>query len=361
MSTSVTGAHTIWVYLWEDDDAFNQDPGVPTENVSTDADQKIFGINETMDAQDRENNPERMFRPFSRSAEDIIETQFDGLWTADFVLTNSWWLQFFFGDPTVTEVTAGTEYEHFYETDPRTPPKTAHLIEETHYPSGNVEQVVYTGCAASSIDIDVATEDTVGISIDGLYAQDHTFNTGAGDSLPYGDGSTGIGTQPDTSYRAQHFGNSTLNVDIDEDSTPEFRRLIQDATITLEGNVEGEYELGSRIVAVPSYLQYEPGVEYTGLVGLGVEDGERRNAYGSQASTTQQETMEQAAIEASMVIDDGLALTDSNPVEFTALGNFPESYSRNNVGDPQETLEEDVSRMTQDIEVTVTSDLQTVG
>jgi len=358
MSTTATGAQTIWVYLWEDDDAFNQTPGSPTESILN-GDEKIFGINETMDSQDRENNPERMFRPFSRTAEDIIETQFDGSWSADFVLTNSWWLQFFFGEPTVTEVTAGTEYTHFYETDPATPPKSAHLIEETHYPSGNVEQVVYTGCAASSIDIDVATEDTVGVSLDGLYAQDHTFNTGAGDSLPYGDASAGIGSQPDTVYRAQHFGNSTLNVDLDDDGTAEFRRLIQDATVTMEGNMEGEYELGSRVVAVPSYLQYEPSVDYTGLVGLGVEDEERRNAYGTQTSSTVESTMEQAAIEANLEIDDGLALTESNPVLLTALGNFPDSYTRNNVGDPQETLEEDVSRMTQDVEVTVTTDQDT--
>jgi len=346
MSATATGANTIWVYVFEDDDSFNQDAGDPTDSTF-----KIFGTNETMDAQDRENNPERMFRPFSRSAEDIIETQFDGSWTADFVLTNSWWLQFFFGRPTISGTSA--PFTHDYATDPTSPPRTAHLIEETHYPDGTIEQVVYRGCTASSVDVDVATEDTVSISLDGFYVQDETFTSG---SLPYGDASNGIGAQPDTSYRALHFGNSTLSVDIDEDGTIEERRLVQDATVTLEGNVQGEYELGSRLVAIPSFLQYEPSVDYTTLVGLGQQDGERLNSYGEQAASTQQDTMANAAIDAELNIDNGQTIADSNPITFTATGNFPDSYSRSNVGNPQEPLEDDIGRMTEDVTVSVESD-----
>lgn len=353
MSSTATGAHTIWVYVWEDDTDFNQSPGSPSDSTH-----KIFGTNETMDSQDRENNPERMFRPFNREAEEIIEQQFDGSWSADFTLANTWWLQFFFGAPTTTEVTAGSEYEHLYETDPRTPPKSAHLIEETHYPGGQIEQVVYTGCAASSIDVDVSTEDTISVSLDGLYAQDHTFLGSDGD-LAYGDASDGIGSQPSTSYRAQHFGNATLSVDLDDDGTADMKRLIQDTSISMEGNVEGEYEIGSRIIAVPSYLQYEPSMDYTGLVGLDIVDGERRNAYGSAAADTQQETMDSSQILAQLEVDNGLGLGDQQQVLFEMSGAFPDSYSRNNVGDPQEALEEDITRMLTNLTVTVTTDTET--
>lgn len=356
MSSSVTGAHTIWVYLWEDDDAYNQEPGDITE---TSADAKIFGTNETMNAQDRENNPQRMFRPFNRASEDIIEQQFDGSWGADFVLTNSWWFQFFYGEPTVTEVVAGEEYEHYYEADPRTPPKSAHIIEETHYPGGTVEQVVYTGSVSGSIDVDVSVEDTVGVSLDGLYAQDWTFNSNE-DTLPYGDDVEGLfgelGGQPETQYRAMHFGNSRLSWDLDEDGVAEFKALVQDAGVSFEGNVEGEYELGSRIVAIPSYLQFDPSVDYTSLVGVDNQDQERRNAYGDQAANTQQETMQDAEIVGDLEIDNGLDLGLQNPLVFNLEGGFPESMSRSNVGDPQETLEEDISRMVSEITVTVTSE-----
>lgn len=350
MSSSVTGAHTIWVYRWEDDGQYNQEPG----SIS-DTEDKIFGTNETMDSQDRENNPERMFRPYSRAAEEIIEGQFDGSWSADFVLTNSWFLQFFFGEPSITEVTADTEYTHSYDSHPRNPPKTAHLIEETHYPDGTVEQVVYTGCTAGTIDLDVSVEDTVGISLDGLYAQDWTYNSNQ-DDLPYGDVASGIGAQPETSYRPMHFGNSTLSWDLDEDGSAELKALVQEASVSLEGNVEGEYELGSRVVAIPSYLQYEPSVDYTTLVGYGNQDQERRNAYGSQAANTQEETMQESEIVGSLEIDNGLDLGAQNPWTINLDGGFPDSMSRSNVGDPQEVLEEDISRMMADITIDVTSE-----
>lgn len=348
MSKSTAGSDVIFVYRWEDEGEFNQDPGAVTDSVN-----KNFGVNETMDTQDRSNNPERMWRPFSRAAEQIIEQEFEGSWGGDWTLSNSWWLQFFYGEPDVSE--SGGNYIHEYETHPRTPPKSAHIIEETHYPDGEIEQVVYTGAVSGSFDLDVSVQDLVDVSMDGVYVQDHTFHTGEGDSLPYGDDSDGIAAQPESDYRAMHFGNAELRMDLDEDGTPEFRGLVQDASFGFEGNVEPEYELGSRLMAVPSYLQFEPDMDYTSLVGADIQDEERRSAYGTQDASTQVETME-SAVDGELIIDNGQDIGEQNPITFYMEGTFTEDYSRDNVGDPQEALEEDISRIVSNITAEVTSE-----
>lgn len=355
----VTGAYTVWVYIWEDANQFNQAAGEPTDATNW----KIFGSQETMDTQDRDNNPERMYRPFDRAAEEILEQAFDGSWSADFTLTNTWWLQFAYGAPSTTAVDESgdgtTDYwEHTYTFDPRDPPKSAHLIEETHYPDGEVQQTIYRGCVASSIDADVSVEDVVGVSIDGAYALEETYSTADGDSLVYGDAASGIAEQPATQYRPLHFGNSYLRLDLDEDGTPEMKSLVQDASVSLEGNVELENELGTRFAAAPSYLNFEFDASYTGLVSVETKAEELKSAYGSQAVTQPQETMADADIDGELEFDAGLA-GETNAVVFNLQGAFPDSFSRSNVGSPEDALEEDVDRMVANVETVVTSDQET--
>lgn len=345
----VTGAYTVWVYIWEDANQFNQPAGSPTD----DGNWKIFGSQETMDTQDRDNNPERMYRPFDRAAEEILEQAFDGSWSADFTLTNTWWLQFAYGEPSVSGT--AVPYTHTYTFDPRDPPKSAHLIEETHYPDGEVQQTIYRGCVASSIDADVSVEDVVGISIDGAYALEETYSTADGDSLVYGDASTGIAEQPATAYRPLHFGNSYLRMDLDGDGTPEMKSLVQDASVSLEGNVELENELGTRFAAAPSYLNFEFDTSYTGLVSVETKTEELKSAYGSQAVTQPQETMADADIDGELEFDAGLD-GETNGIVFNLQGAFPDSFSRSNVGSPEDALEEDVDRMVANVETVVTSD-----
>jgi len=342
-----TGAHTIWVYRWEDDGSYNQAPDAPTDSTN-----KVFGANETMDTADRSNNPERMMRPFQRYAEDIIETQFDGSWSTEFTLANTWWLQFFFGEPTISGTEAPYTFE--YDTDPSngTAPKSAQLIEETHHEDGTVTQTVYTGVIASSIDIDVSVEDTVSISIDGEYADETSYDDVTNES-PLGV----IGTQPSLEYRAMHFGNSVLSMDVDNDGTAETRSLIQDAGLSLEGNVELENELGTRFSVIPSYLNYEPSLDYTSLVTGSNADEEKESAYGASydsLSASPQETMVDADIDGSLEFDANTSTT--NKMTMNILGAFPEDYSRSNIGDPSETLEDDITRMIENVTVTVESD-----
>lgn len=351
MSVS-TGAHTIWVYRWEDDGEFNQSPGDVTDDTD-----KVFGADETMDTSDRSNNPERMFRPFNRQAETIIETQFDGSWSADFVLANTWWLQFFFGQPAVSGTSPAT---HTYSIDSSqstssspTPPRSAHLIEETHHYDGSVEQTIYTGVAAGSVDISVSVEDTVSITVDGVYADEETYDGNVDTDSPYGE----IGDQPSLSYRPMHFGNSTLSMDVDGDDTIETRSLIQDASVSLEGSLELAYELGTRFGVLPQYLQYEPEVDYTQLVTADNSIGERVQMYGATAGTSPaspQESLVDADIDGELVFNANTST--ENSMTISLLSAFPSDFSRSNIGDPEAAIEDDITRMAADATVEVTSD-----
>lgn len=342
---TATGADTIWAYVYEDDGSYNQSPGSPT-----DTNFKTFGANVTADAIDRSNNAERMFRPFSREAETVLEGAFDGSLGADWTLANTWWLQFIFGKP-ATEG-SGDPFTHTYNIGNDNPPRTAHVVEETHYKDGSVEQVVYTGVFANSIDLDVSVEDTVSVSLDATYADEQYFDDAS--SSPIGE----IGNQPDREYRPLHFGNSLLSLDITGSGTVDAEALVQDASIGFESNSEGERELGTRLLAIPSFLQFESDLSYTKLINSDSTADEQLAAYGKASATSIPDTMADANdLEGELFFDAQASLTNSMSVNMT--GAFPDSYTRNNVGDPTAALEEDIDRIVRSIEVVVESNEET--
>jgi len=344
-----TGANTVWVWVWEDLNEYNQEPGEPEDDIF-----KVFGSNESVSSQDRSNNPERMYRPFDRATAEIIETAFEGSWGVDFTLTNPEWIPFVYGNPDVEEDDQENEFTWTFDLAPRAPPRSAHLIEEIHYPDGEIEQTIYTGAFAGSADVDVSVEDVVDISLDGMYATEETYSTAVGDQLVYGDDENGINEQPETEYRPLHFGNSVLRVDLDEDGSPELKSLVQDASLTLEGNPEMEYELGTRFGGAFSNLAFEPDLTYTNLVGLDIKDEEKKNAYGTQDSRGPEETMDEAAVEAELEIASG---RDGDPeFLFDIIGAFPSDFDRANVGDPQESIEDNIDRMVEDVDITIVTD-----
>jgi len=351
--TTPTGANTIVVYRWEDDGTFNQDVGSPSDTTD-----KVFGANETLDTADFSNNPERMNRPFQRHAETILETQFDGSWSTEFVLANTWWLQYFYGQPETNGTSA--PYTHTYDTDPTVgpndynPPRSAHIIEEIHLPDGSVTQNVYKGVVAGSIDLDVSVEDTVSISLDGNYADSQSYDDPENNS-PLGE----IASQPSLDYRPMHFGNSILRLDVDADGTAETLAKVQDAGLGLEGNAEMTRELGTRFAVGREYLEFEPSIDYTRLLDASFSDEERESAYGAAYNSTAsspQETMDGAEIDGELEFDANTS-TD-NKLVMNLLGAFPEEFSRSNLGDPGEALEDDITRMIEEVTATVESDQQ---
>lgn len=346
-----SGQHTIWAYVYEDENTFNQDPGAPTDTTY-----KNFGINETMSSNDRSNNPERMFRPFRRTAEQIIESGYQGSWGADFNLTNTWWLPLIYGSPSTSG--SSKPFTHTYDLAPRDPPRTIHLISETHWPNGDISQTVYTGVTAGSASVDVAVNDIVQCSISGAYAFEHNYEDVANSPVGKLSSDPAVkGDQPGTDYRTLHFGNSTFKADLDGNGTQDVQSLVQDASLSLEANAELRQELGTRFAVAPQYLAFEPDVSYTKLTDDSQKFDEQRSAYGATLGAndaTPVGTMDGADIAATLKYVS--AANKTNELAMNIEGAFPADFSRNNIGDPQAALEDNISRMVTDIQAVVQSD-----
>lgn len=343
MST-VTGSRQIIGFVFEDEGEFDQDPSEPTDD-----DLKDFGINETLDTQDRDQNSERLYKPYERIPNEFLEGGFDGSWSADFILTHGLWLPAVYGGPEVD----GDTYT--FSLSKNNLPRTLQIVEQIDYPDGEIEQTVYTGATTSDPDVDVSVGDPVDVSISGDYAREHTASTAEGEDLFFGDPETGIEEQPDTDVRPLHYGNAELHLDLDNDGEAEFQSLIQDASVSLNGNVELEDELGTRFAAAPSFLNFEADVSFTRLVNDDTKDDQKRLMYGGSASQEPNETLVDSEIDGELHIDAGIP-DELNEFEISLNGTFPDSFSRNNIGSPEDVIEEDVDRFVREVDFVVTTD-----
>ncbi len=343
---TATGANQILTFVFEDAGSYNQDP-----SSVTDTNFKPFGVNETMGSQDRNNNPTRQYRPFSRAAQEVLEGSFDGSWSIDATLTNAHFLRTIYGDPS----TGGSGDVYNFTLDPRAPPRTMQIIEETHYSDGEIEQTVFQGCATDSVDIDVSVGDPVDISLDGSYATETTRSTVAGDSLAYGSSSGGIagnGGQPDTLARPLHFGNSELQFGYGGSQSA--LGLVQDASISYSANMQLEEEIGTRFASAPTFGQFEPDLSFSRIVSKDSADTPKRAMYGGSSVQSPQESIAASEIDGTLVMDAGVSGT-TNTFTFNLNGTSPDSFTRNNVGDPENALEEDIDRFISSVDVTVES------
>jgi len=193
----------------------------------------------------------------------------------------------------------------------------------------------------SSVDVDVSTDDTVTVSLDGSFATEYTFSTGDGDTLPY----TSVSSQPDAQGRPLHFGNAVLNIG----GSP--LGLVQDASISIEGNVQIENELGTRFGVAPSFLNLETDVSFTSIVNTDAKDDRKQDMYGNSSGNSPAETISNAEKDLTMVIDNGLGSTPK--FTFNLNKSLPDSFSRSNVGSPEDPIEEDIDRLVSEVTVSV--------
>ena len=347
MTRTATGAQANFLFIMEDDVTFNQHP--EDDPPDDEGNWKVFGTDESFDSQDRDNNVDRLYRPFDRRAFEFLEGVFDGSWSTTFTLTNAWWLWTVYGEPDVD----GDTYTFTHESGRS--PRSMQIIEEINYPDGEVEQTIYTGAVVSSMDADVAVGDPFEISLDGAYATEHNRSTAEGESLIYGDPSDGIATQPDTNIRALHFANSELLTDIDGDGSVESRSLIQDVSLSHDGNVEMENEIGTRFAVAPSFLNFDFDVSFTRIVNTDEKTGDKRAMYGAPDVNTPQESLDDADVEGEVVVTPGSGELYDYNVQLE--GTFPDSFSRNNVADPESVIEEDIDRFVTEIDWVVETDV----
>lgn len=338
----ITGKDTSLVYLWEDH--FDQDPDAVTDDITMDM--FTFGANVTLGTNEGANNAERQFRPGSRQAEYILEQQFDGSWSVDFTLTNPWFLRSMFGTPTSEpdNDTEPTEYEHTFDGQF---PHSLQLVEQVEHEDGRIDHRIYTGCIVSSVDVDVDVEGVAEISVDGAYADELLVtDVNNEEEAPYSEYD-----QPGTDHRPYHFGNAKMFIDREGDADPEtttMERRIQDASLSMEGNVDIIYELGSRIGADFSPKALEPDLSYTRL--LEPEDTQDiRDMYGGESLDSPADpTMGESDVEVQLQFDNAQTVddeVDKNIITFVCEGGLVDSYSRNNVGDPESDIEADVDRL----------------
>lgn len=342
---TLTGSRTIWGYLWEDDGSYAQDPGDPS-----DTDVKAFGDSETVTPPQLSNQSSPLYRPFSRQPTKYLEGGFNGSWGTDFVYTNPWWLCFVYGEPTETDNGDGT-FTLVFDNDPERPPRTAHLISETHYEDGTVSQTVYIGAAVDSPSFSAAVNDTVNVSLSGFFADQKTYQDVADSPIPE------LESQPDTQFRPLHFGNAELYLDLDQDNTPEFKGLVQNADVSFNTTVNPEYELGTRFAVQKTDLQFEPSLTYSARITTAVRDQERFNFYGDQSNVSSgdpnlpQEEMNGADILGKM---EAFSRFEDNRLILDFEEAFPEQYQQAGFADPASAIDANVSRNLTSLKATAT-------
>ncbi|AGM11980.1 hypothetical protein DNAM5_121 [Haloarcula californiae tailed virus 1] len=308
---SAAGHEARVSYLWENDGSDN--PDFATDSPS-DSDNKPFGSDATMNTLEGSNNAVRVFDPNDREAREVIEQNFEGSWSVEFTLTNPWWLRGVIHYDVSTSG-ASAPYTHDYDGDI---PYSMRIVQGTE--ATGTERVL-KGCVISSAEISASVGGMVNVSLQGAYA-DEDLDTG------------GVGAaQPTVDERPLHFAHATLKRDGATLS------LVQNASLTIENNIDLIRELGSRIAADYSPKQRTVDISYGDIVE---DETEVQRMYGS--GTTPQNTVENDK-PMTFTFDDGGSGSDKNAVTFNIGGAFPNSYSRSGIGDPEADLEGSLSEM----------------
>ena len=329
----LTGSRQIWAYVWEDDGEYAQEPGEVSDNNP-----KAFGDDEDVNDPDADNSEETYFRPFSRQPSTYHEMEFDGSWGTDFTFTNPWWLAFIYGEPEITDNADTWDLE--FEESPTSPPRSAQLIEETHYSDGTVEQTVYTGAAVDSPSISTSIQDTLDVSLDGFYADERHYDNAS--NSPYGE----LGEQPSTDFSPLNFANTELYLDLNDSGDADFRGKVQDVDVSFNSNIEAEFELGTRFATGRAALDFEADLSYTARVSEDLKSAERTSFYGNQVDTSGDATIPAEELSDVDVIGnvDLYSRKEENSLTLDWGEAFPSTFQRSNTGDPQSAVDDDVDR-----------------
>lgn len=304
---SAAGHDTRVSYIWEDDGSFNQSSGAPSDSTN-----KTFGANIEVTTLEGSNNALRVFGdPTSREATDVIEQNFNGSVAVEFTLTNPWWAQFIFGDFGSSGTSPTT---HTPDDDV---PKTGHIIIGQEKASN---ERTLTGVYMTSMSISTSVPGEARVTLEGAYADESN--------------STSISTpQVTTSERPLMFHQGEVKVG---GST---KSLVQTVTVSVENNIDGIGEIGSRF-----WVDYSPKVRATTLNYGDIVDDETElhRMYGG--STSPQNTVDNTD-SATLAFDNGKTGSNKNSFSIDMSLSFPESYARSGTGSPEADLEGDITEV----------------
>lgn len=313
MPPARSGRHAGLLYYWEDA-GFKLTPN--------DTDAKPFGANATLDTREGSHNAVRVFNPQSREAAQIIEQNFSGSFTVSFELTNPWWLGAVISPATSSGVDTdgdGTAdyYEHTFDGDD---PRSMRLIS----PVEGVGEEALKGCVVASASISADVPGNPQINLNGAYASEEILEEGSTSE-----------TQPQLAERALTHRQATLTVAGGSQSR------IQSVSADIENNTDLVDELGASEPVDYSPKKREPSVDYTDIVQ---DQSEQKRFYGDSAATSPQTSIDND-VEIRLKFDNGKTGTDKNTLELILGGSFPDTYSRDGVGDAEADLEGELQEM----------------
>lgn len=311
-----TGATTPVWFRWEDS-GFGAAPADGTN--------KAFGPNATLDNDEGSNNAVRVLAPDTKEAADIIEQNFSGSFTVSFTLADPWWLRAIFGAP----ATSGTgPYTHTF--DGTTPSSLA--ITEGFRDSGN--ERVLRGCILADVTISSPVPELVQVELTGAYADEEKLSPAS------------IAAQPTPTYRALKYSEARLDLDGVKVA------YVQDATITITLNSNLIDALDSR-TAVDFWTGVrEIDLDYS-TIKHGQNETELEQFYGG--STTVQDAVTTAA----PLTVEFTSAVDASTITCNLGGGFPNTTSFENMGNPQEAIEQNLTRWVESITVDAVNDTAT--
>lgn len=302
-----SGRHAGLLYYWEDA-GFKQTPNDSTA--------KPFGANATLDTREGSHNAVRVFNPQSREAAQIIEQNFSGSFTVSFELSNPWWLGAVISQPSTTGSSA--PYEHTFDGED---PSSMRLVS----PVEGVGEEALKGCVVSSASISADVPGNPQINLNGAYASEEILNEGSAST-----------TQPPLEERALTHRQATLSVAGSTESR------IQSVSVDIENNNDMIDELGAAEPVDYSPKKREPSVDYGDIVQ---DQSEQKRFYGDSASATSPQRTIENDVEIRLTFDNGKTGSDKNSLELILGGAFPDTYSRDGVGDAEADLEGELQEM----------------
>lgn len=317
-----TGAHSELWYRWELTGGSNPLDGSPDFAAGDDTEDdtpKPFGGNATATSFEITNNPLDVFEPSSREMAQIVAQHFEGSITIDWELTNPWWLQGVVS--AVSDVTAnGDAFIHTMDGDVPLPMTVNIGYEGVATDTGDPLYRVLRGVVNQNATATVTTEGSVDISYTAIFADEVTIEPGELEGQP------SIET---SGFDVMTFAEAMLELDGSTLS------LVQEFSTEINNNTDIIREVGTRIGVDYSPKGRIPSVDFTQIR----ESHDHVEAtYGEQAATTVQERVESDG-DINARFDDG-----ENEIALLMGGDFPESLSTENLGNPQEDLNEAVNR-----------------
>jgi len=305
---ALAGHQSRGFYLWEDDGSGNPDFATSPPADST---PKAFGADAVITTLEGSNNAVRVFEPGNREAIEIIEQEFAGSWTVEFVLTNPWFLRAVLDNNVSSSGTDPTT--HTYDGDV---PYSMRIVQGTETLSS---ERIAKGCVCARCDFNVNVQGNIEVTLEGAYADEENVDN--------------IQAQPGLDYRPMHFGQASL------DRGGSTLSLLQDASVTIENNTDLIYELGIRTAVDYSPKQRTIDVDYTGIKE---DNTELERMYGSSAAVQQKVTN---TSNFQFIADNGESGSAANILRINANTGFPDSFSPQGLGDPEADLEEQMTEM----------------